>query len=78
MVFSSEKIEILNWPAQSPDLNPIEDALEKRTSKNADELFRNVKVIWKNISVERCHNLVESLRRSCKSVIKAKSFPTKY
>uniref|UniRef100_A0A0K8VLY9 Transposable element Tc1 transposase n=1 Tax=Bactrocera latifrons TaxID=174628 RepID=A0A0K8VLY9_BACLA len=82
---SSENITVLDWPAQSPDLNPIENlwgdvkrGLGKKSSKNADELFQKVKEIWLSISIERCQRLVGSLPRRWKAVLESKVYPTKY
>ena len=52
-LFSVENMHVLDWPAPSPNLNPIENLwadverdLEKKTNNNAEELFQNDQEIW--------------------------------
>ena len=75
----------MNWPAQSPDLNPIENLwvqlnplTQDRNPQNEDETFDILKHAWYSMSDEYLHNLVKSMLSRCKAVIKSKGWPTKY
>lgn len=78
-------IEVLSWPAQSPDLNPIENlwgdikrkVAETKPSNN-HELWQVVQEAWNQITPKRCQDLVNSMPRRCKAVLKNKGFTTKY
>lgn len=77
----------LPWPAQSPDLNPIEhlwDVLERKVRvhkphpKNIQELMIVLEEEWNKIEPEILINLVESMPRRVQAVIDSKGNPTKY
>jgi hypothetical protein len=64
--------EVLTWPAQSPDLNPIEHLWSHLKRRLADydnppagilELWERVEVEWNKIGPEVCQNLIESMPR---------------
>ena len=86
--FREEKsLRTLSWPAQSPDLNPIENLWdeikrslknEKRKPKNLNELERLVKKTWRSIPQDKIKRLVESMPRRVQAVIDANGGPTKY
>lgn len=80
-------IEVLKWPAQSPDLNPIEHLwweLKKRLAayetepSSIHELWERVEREWEAIPAEVCLNLIESMPRRVAAVLKAKGKYTKY
>lgn len=83
--FLQEKIKVLDWPAQSPDLNPIENLwndvktkVSQKNYKNSTELWTGIQEAWYSIPKERCQKLVESMNRRCEAVIKNHGYSTKY
>ena len=85
--FEDNNIEVLGWPAQSPDLNPIEHLWEHvkkelrkypEPPKGVHELWDRVAKEWEAIKPEVCQNLIESMPRRIEAVIKAKGGHTKY
>ena len=75
------------WPAQSPDLNPIEHIwvhlkkklAEYETSLNEiHELWERIQVDWEGILAKDCQNLIKSMPRRVQAVLKAKGGYTKY
>uniref|UniRef100_A0A3B3QF02 Transposase Tc1-like domain-containing protein n=1 Tax=Paramormyrops kingsleyae TaxID=1676925 RepID=A0A3B3QF02_9TELE len=78
---------VLQWPPQSPDLNPIEhlwDVVERELRAldvhptNLHQLQDAILSIWANISKECFQHLVESMPRRIKAVLKAKGGQTPY
>ncbi len=83
--FNDHGVTVLDWPANSPDLNPIENlwAIVKRKMRdtrpnNADDLKSAIKATWASITPEQCHMLIASMPRRIDAVIHAKVGPTKY
>ncbi len=83
--FNDHGVTVLDWPANSPDLNPIENlwGIVKRKMRdtrpnNADDLKATVKETWASIPPQQCHKLITSMPRQIEAVIKAKGAPTKY
>lgn len=82
-----QKLEVLDWPSQSPDLNPIEHLWAhlkrklreyERQPAGMNELYERIEVCWREISVEACRTLIKSMRSRLKAVIKAKGGWTRY
>ncbi len=75
-------VGVLDWPENSPDLNPIENLVKRKMRnkrpKNADELKATVKETWASIPPQQCHKRITSMPRRIEAVIKAKGAPTKY
>ena len=80
-------INTTEWPAQSPDINVIENIWLrlKRDLKNVsrniqtpDQLFAEIHRLWQNIPVEYVRGLYESIPSRIKEVIRMKGNLTKY
>jgi len=79
------RIRSLHWPAQSPDLNPIENLwrmikveLKSRPAANIEELWQNVQDVWNSIEPAQIQSLIESMPRRMEAVLRANGGPTKY
>ncbi len=68
--------EVMDWPSNSPDLNPIENLwaivkgnVERRMPKNLNDLERFMAEEWRNIPETVIINLAGSMRRRCELII---------
>ena len=83
--FKDENITVITWPAQSLDLNPIENmwdhfkrTVQEKNPKNVKELWTSVHDAWKEFPRERLLNLIDSMPNRCKAVLKQRGGPTSY
>ncbi len=83
--FNDHGVTVLDWPANSPDLNPIDNpwGIVKRKMRdtwpnNSDDLKAAIKATWVFITPEQCHSLIASMPHRIDAVIHAKGGPTKY
>ena len=63
---ANKKVTVMKWPAQSPELNPIENLWPQlnritmeRKPTNEEELFEVLKRGWESLSIEYLHGLIE-------------------
>jgi transposase len=83
---STVGVRTLDWPGQSPDLNPIENAwlvLKKRVAatrpSSLEQLEEKICDIWQhNFSVDECKRLVDSMPRRIEAVLKNKGHSSRY
>jgi transposase len=85
--FKDHKVKVMEWPPQSPDLNPIEHLwihLKRKLNgyetypRGMQELLSRIEREWDRVPAEVCKNLVNSMPRRLEAVIKAKGGSTKY
>lgn len=81
----SSKIKVLQWPAQSPDLNLIENlwgiikrAVSARKPFNKSSLWDIIYQEWHKITPDQCATLVQTMSDRCAQIIKQNGYPTKY
>uniref|UniRef100_A0A8R1HV42 DDE_3 domain-containing protein n=1 Tax=Caenorhabditis japonica TaxID=281687 RepID=A0A8R1HV42_CAEJA len=77
--FRCRRVDLLEWPSQSPDLNPIEHMwkeLERRLNgfraSNANQKFAQLEAALKSIPMTVVQTLLDSMSRRCQAVIDAK------
>ena len=79
-------VTMLDWPGNSPDLNPIEnlwakmkDLVAEKQPSNEKALNQCIKGVWvQKISENYCNSLIESMPHRLQAVIDAKRGHTKY
>ena len=80
-------VNVMNWPALSPDLNPIEhlwDEIQRRLNEEqpspttAVELSLVFQRVWACIPITFINRLVNSMYRRCAAVINAGGGHTRY
>jgi len=81
-----KKVDVLEWPGNSPDLNPIEELwahmklkLQERDTSTLPCLVEALRDIWvHDIHVDYCRRLSDSMPRHIKAILKARGGHTKY
>ena len=70
------EIRTIDWPSNSPDLNPIENMwyivknnVEKRMPRNIDELKHFMTEEWDAIPETTVQNLISSMKKRCELVL---------
>ena len=83
--FAKRGMNVLNWPANSPDLNPIENIwgimkarLDKTRKKSITEWTDQLNKLWENLDHDLLRSLVESMPRRLKMVIQSNGEIIKY
>lgn len=84
--FGNNNIELLTWPGNSPDLNPIENLwmivkkqLSGKQFSNMASFRHEITTIWcREVSKEVCEQLAGSMPRRISEVMKNKGNATKY
>ena len=82
-----KNIQVMKWPALSPDLNPIENIwgfIKKKLSQNLNtrttinDIRSEVHRIWVNLPQRYILSVVASMRSRMKQVINSSGEPIKY
>ena len=75
----NKNVKVLEWPGQSPDLNPIENlwkdlkiAVHRHSPSNLTELEKICKEEWEKIPKSRCAKLIQMYPRRLEDVTAAK------
>jgi transposase len=83
--FTKNRIKKLDWPAQSPDMNPIEHLwtiikrkVRERAPTNKTELEKVLREEWELLDKDTMKKLVESMPQRVAEVIKARGGHTHY
>jgi len=83
----AETTDCMDWPARSPDINPTEhawDLLQAAVSARPvqparlQELGTALMEEWATVSQRWITSLIESMRRRCQAVIRARGCHTRY
>lgn len=76
--FEWQNIDIMTWPANSPDLNPIENLwnwmaieLEKKRVTTVEAMKEALQEIWDGITPDFLQNYIESMPKRCQDVLEA-------
>ena len=76
---SSEVPEVIDWPSNSPNANPVENLwsiikrrVEKREGTNLEELNKFLHEEWVNIDVVVLNHSINSMKSRCLELIKSK------
>ena len=84
--FRDNNVRLLEWPGNSPDLNPIENLwarlkklVSQRHPSNKTELIEAIIESWHHvITAQELETLVNSMPDRYRAVIAAKGYATKY
>ena len=79
------EVPTLDWPSQSPDLNPIENLwaildlrVKDRNPSNEDHLFHILNESWQALDTETLTKLADSMPQRIQAVIARNGLPSKY
>ena len=83
--FDEAVVKCLDWVAQSPDMNPIENLwrmmklkLKNRRTSNIEERKQQIQDVWEQMSPDLTKKLVHSMSKRLKKLIEVKEAPTGY
>jgi transposase len=84
--FKKKRIRVLEWPGNSPDLNPIENLwqlvknkINRQECSSLSALKEEILRVWNEvITPELCAKLVQSMPRRIAAVTKNHGYPIKY
>lgn len=85
--FLTNNVTVLDWPALSPDLNPMENLWaimaqqlfsDGKQYETVESLKKAILSVWKKVKVKTLKTLVESMPKRIASVIENKGGKTKY